>query len=73
MTTSIDLHGLIEQEAIGPILSAIFDVQNNEDMEIEIITGNGYVLRDLVIEMAEEDGIQWRNDGSNTGAIIIYK
>ena len=69
----IDLHGMIEQEAIGHILSAIFEIHNNENLEIEMITGNGQVLKNLVIDMAEEEGLLWRYEGSNYGSMIIYK
>ena len=69
----IDLHGMIEQEAIGYVLSAVFDVKNTEGLEIEIITGNGHVLKDLVIDMVEEEGLSWRHEGSNYGSMIIFE
>lgn len=69
----IDLHGMDESDATGAILSSLFSLDTNEDLEIEIITGNGLVLRDLAIELVEEHGLSWRHENGNTGSIIVYK
>jgi len=68
---SIDLHGYREEEIMGPVLSAIYSLREGE--EIEIITGNGQVLRDVVLEIIQEEQVAYKYEGNNYGAIIIYK
>lgn len=71
---TIDLHGQIEQEAIGSILGALWTFVNNKDLNyLEIITGKGQVLRDLAIELIEEEELKWNFKNNNQGVIIVNK
>ena len=67
----IDLHGMREDEAMGIILTAIMDIQNNEGMTIEIITGNGQVLKGLVMDLVSEEGLSYEYIGNNYGSLLI--
>ncbi|WKX02729.1 hypothetical protein [Candidatus Mycoplasma mahonii] len=70
---TIDLHGYTEEESIPVILGAFLEFESNPDLTIELITGNGYVLRDVAIELIEEEGLVWSLLGKNTGALMITK
>ena len=67
----IDLHGLTESEAIPKISMAFMDLENGHS-SIEIVTGNGQVLGNLVFDMASREGYRAEYNGSNTGSIIVY-
>ncbi len=69
----IDLHGMIEYEAISAVLVALTSFEDSGHDELEIITGNGQVLRDVAIELIEDEGFQWRTEGNNYGSIIVVK
>jgi len=68
---SIDLHGFTEQEVYGAVYGAIMSLLPGE--ELEIITGNGEVIKDVVLEILNEENLDYRFEGSNYGAIIIKK
>lgn len=67
----IDLHGLTEQEAIPTILGALFSLDLNDETEVEIITGNGFVLKRVLEEILEEEGYPF--ELINSGSYIIYQ
>lgn len=67
----IDLHGLTEEEANGIVLTAFLSLKENE--ELEIITGNGIVLKDVVLDLVKEENLNYRYENNNYGAIIVWK
>lgn len=69
----IDLHGMYEDEAIMAIHGALisFEFSNHETMEI--ITGNGYVLKDVAIEEILDYGYSYYVAPGNNGTIIVTK
>ena len=70
----LDLHGLTESEAIGPIISKIISfIESDYEDTLEIITGNGYVLTRLVEEQLEDNNLTWCHENGNTGSYIIKK
>ncbi len=52
----IDLHGMLEFEAISAVLMGLTAFEDSGHDELEIITGNGQVLRDVAIELIEDEG-----------------
>lgn len=71
---TIDLHNLIETEAISKVILLLFELGENDFLDsIKIITGRGDVLRYLVIGLIEEENFTWEYDSTNDGAIIVYK
>lgn len=66
-----DLHGLTENEAIIEIDTILWEFEENGYEEIEIITGNGTVLKNLAIEEIEKYGFDWRHPQHNQGSIIV--
>lgn len=69
----IDLHGMTEEESIGPILSAILSFEYGDVDFVEFITGRGYVLTRIVEESLEEANIYWVHENGNIGSYIIKK
>ena len=69
----IDLHGLTEAEAIPKVESFIYSFINSDQFEATIITGNGIVLKDVVIEAIQENNLHWKQKNHNKGALIVYK
>lgn len=67
----IDLHGLTEQEAIPVILSAFLSIELGDEDEVEIITGNGFVLKRVLQELAHEEGFSL--EAVNSGSYIVYQ
>ena len=49
-----------------------FQMDNTVD-ELEIITGNGRVLKDVVIEILEEERLDYETPQGNLGCVIVYK
>lgn len=64
---------MTEDEATGAILSALFSFEDSLEDEMEIITGNGYVLTRVVEELASEQGFNFFHKNGNTGSYIIKK
>lgn len=69
----LDLHGLTEQEAVSAILSALFSLEDGMNEELEIVTGNGYVLTRVVEEILDEEGYDYFHRNGNTGSYIVQK
>ena len=67
----IDLHGMTEEESIGPILSAIISFEYGDVEFVEFITGNGNILTRIVEESLDDAGIPWKHNNGNTGSYII--
>lgn len=68
---TIDLHGLIEYEALMQVDAALLDLDYYED-EIQIITGKGDVIRWVVTDYISDLGYSWEWTNSSQGAIIVY-
>ena len=73
MNNIIDLHGLTEEEALPKIAFAIFDIEMGNVFSVEIITGNGYVLKDVLLEELEKTNLNYYHVNGNTGSFIIEK
>lgn len=69
----IDLHGLTESEAISKVEMKLMDFQAAHEDSLEIVTGNGIVIKDTVIDILNDHGLKWSFKGSNTGAIIVKR
>ena len=67
----IDLHGLTEDQAISATLTAFLSLGPNE--ELEIITGNGIVIKDVVFDLIKEEQLNYRYENNNYGSIIVWK
>ena len=67
----LDLHGMTEEESIGPILSAIISFEYGDVDYVEFITGRGIVLTRTVEEALEDAHIPWQHENGNTGSYII--
>ena len=68
---TIDLHNLNESEAISATLTAFLSLKENE--QLEIITGNGIVLKDVVLELINEENLNYKYENNNFGSIIVWK
>lgn len=69
----LDLHGYTEEEAIPEILTAIFSWEEDEYIDLEIITGNGNVLKRVLEEILEEENISWSHKNNNYGSYILER
>lgn len=69
----IDLHGMYEDEAIGAIISALISFEHSNHETMEIITGNGHVLKDVAIEEIIDYGYDYYISPRNLGSIIVKK
>ena len=69
----VDLHGMTEEESIGPILSAILSFEYGDVDFVEFITGRGTVLTRAVEEALEDAHIFWEHPNGNTGCYLIKK
>ena len=67
----LDLHGMTEEESIGPILSAIISFEYGDVDYVEFITGRGIVLTRAVEEALEDAGIAWQHENNNYGSYVI--
>ena len=68
----IDLHNLIEYEAISQIEMAILTFNDSDEYdELEIITGNGDVLKDVAIDILSDNNLDY--EFSNIGCILVKK
>lgn len=72
---TIDLHGLTEEQAYGPILNALFELENNLHIDsIVFITGKGTGILKMVLERTlEEEGYFWVIDNKNQGSYTVYR
>ena len=73
MNNIIDLHGLTESEALPQIILAIMEVENDMAFSVEIITGNGYVLKDILIDELNKTDLNYYHPNGNSGSFIIEK
>lgn len=69
----IDLHGLTESEAILEIDAALWEFDESHENTLEIITGNGIVLKGLAIDCLNQGDYSWEQPSYNKGTIIVYK
>lgn len=70
---TIDLHYLTEQEAVGKIILALYELSSSDFLEkLKIITGKGQVLNDLAIELIEQQGFEWQCEHQNCGSLIVF-
>ncbi|MBX4209874.2 MAG: hypothetical protein K4H23_01625 [Mollicutes bacterium PWAP] len=68
----IDLHGLDSTEAVSSLETASISLDEGSISELVVITGNGFVLKDLTFEWAIKKGYEVRYENGNKGTIIIY-
>ena len=72
MKYTIDLHNLIEHEAISKIEMAILTFNDTDEYdELEIITGNGEVLKDVTIDILSDNNLDY--EFLNNGCILVKK
>ncbi len=69
----VDLHGMTEIEATSAILCALIPLDDNEVDEVEIITGNGYVIKRVLLEILEEGGYGYSQSSHNHGSFVVYR
>ena len=69
----IDLHGLTEAEALLEIDSALWEFDESHEDTLEIITGNGIVLKGVVIDYLNQGDYAWEQPSYNRGTVIVYK
>lgn len=70
----IDLHGMTENEAVMAISGALVSLEMDEYLdEIEIITGNGYVLKRVLLDILDEEGLAYSQSSYNSGSFTVYK
>ncbi|UVD81580.1 DNA mismatch repair protein MutS [Mycoplasma iguanae] len=71
----VELHYLTEQEAYGPILNALFEMENDQNIiSILFITGKGSGAMKTVLEnVLEENSYEWFFENNNTGAYRVYR
>lgn len=69
----IDLHGLTESEALLELDSALWEFDSSHEDTLEIITGNGIVLKGVAIDYLNGQGYSWDHPYGNGGSITVYK
>lgn len=70
---SIDLHGLIEYEALMELDAALLSLEFSNEDTLEVITGNGFVLKGMAIEHLQRNHWDFEIPTHNSGCIIVYK
>ncbi|MGY6171767.1 hypothetical protein ACW95P_00270 [Candidatus Mycoplasma pogonae] len=71
----VDLHGLNESEAYGPILNALFELKNNPELDrVIFITGIGErVLKNVLETILDDESFNWYQENNNPGKYIVIK
>ena len=69
----IDLHGYEENEAFLTLDAFLFEFEESDENECTIITGNGIVIKPMVIDELEKRLLNWKYENNNEGAIIVLK
>ena len=64
---------MTEAEATGAIYAAISDIEFGHATEYEIVTGNGIVLKDLLLDILYEEDVDYRQSKNNRGSFTVYK
>lgn len=69
----VDLHGLTESEALLELDSALWEFDTSHEDTLEIITGNGIVLKGVTIDYLNGHDYPWEHPYGNSGSITVYK
>lgn len=68
----IDIHGVRHKDVSRELDVFFWEMMQKEDVkEIEIITGNSQLMKDLVFETCQEYGFKVNEPYSNPGCLII--
>ncbi len=69
---TIDLHGLSENDAIGIISVALFEIEIGDVDSIEFITGKGDVLTRVLEDLVSDSGLEYKRNPNNMGSYIVF-
>lgn len=67
----LDIHGVKHKDVSRELDVFFWDMMQKDVSDVEVITGNSQIMKDLVMDTCEEYGFKVKEVHSNPGCLIV--